>query len=137
MAKTNGKLSSTRIDRLVSLYVRVRDARDKLKEEYKTALAPFEHEMGELSGLMLKFLDDTGQESAKTAQGTVYASVRHTASLFDPDAFIEFVRENDLYELMDRKANAPACRDFALEKGALPPGVKINSQRIVGVRSGS
>ena len=34
---------------------------------------------------------------------------------------------------MDRRANATACRDYAEEHGALPPGVKINSIRTVGV----
>ena len=57
-----------------------------------------------------------------------------TAPLTDPDEFMSFVRERDLYELLERRANALACMTYAEEhEGTLPPGVKINSNRTVGV----
>lgn len=137
MAKqgSNGKIENARIDKLVAQYVAIRDRLDQLKEEYKKVSEPFEDAKQQLISRMLAFLDSTGQESAKTNKGTVYSTVRHTARLSDPDEFMAFVMKHGLFELMDRRANATACRDYADETGELPPGVTINSQRTIGVRA--
>ena len=123
-----------RIDKRVAQFIQIREAIEQLKEKHKLELAPYEDIKGKLVGEMLDFLDKSGQKSAKTAEGIATVIVRHTAVCTDPDEFIEFVRKNDAYELMDRRANAIACRDYAEEhEGTLPPGVKINSLRTVGV----
>jgi hypothetical protein len=137
MAKGNGKIApgNARIDKLVAQYLGVRKRLAELKEEYEKASAPFVDAKEKLAGRMLQFLDSTGAEMARTSAGTVYVTTPSTASLTDPDAFVDFVREHDLYELMDRRANALACRDFAEQNGTLPPGVKLNSRRTIGVRT--
>jgi|HubBroStandDraft_4_1064222.scaffolds.fasta_scaffold478108_2 hypothetical protein len=87
-----------------------------------------------LEGLFEKFLTDSGQSSAVFSTGTVHWNRRTTASLADPQAFMDFVTQNGLFQLLDRKANATAVRDYAEEKGDLPPGVTLNTARTVGVR---
>jgi hypothetical protein len=126
--------SNGRIDKRVAQFIQVRDAIEELEERHKNELKPWKAAKEKLVGEMLEFLDKTGQKSAKTEDGTVSISVRHTAVCADPDRFIEFVFENGLRELIDRRANALACRDYAeAHDGVLPPGVKINSMRTVGV----
>ena len=123
-----------RIDRRVAEFIVCRDEIEAIKERHRQELKPYEELKNKLIGTMLDFLDRTGQKSAKTANGIATVTVRHTAVCTDPDRFIDFVREHDLFELMDRRANAVACRDYAEEHdGVLPPGVKINSIRTVGV----
>lgn len=136
MPKSNGKVESNkRIDKRVAQYIAIRDEMKRLEEEHKLQLAPYQDAKDKLVGEMLEFLDSTGQEMARTAMGTVYSTVRHTAPLTDPDLFMDFVQKHGLYELLDRKANSTACREYAEEHGSLPPGVKINSTRTVGVRA--
>lgn len=134
MTKANGK--GTRVDTLVLQYVQLRDKISEIKEAQKKHLEPYEEMRQQLIGTLLQFLKNTGQESAKTAEGTVYISTKSYAALSDPDAFMEFVVENKLFELLDRRANAPACLEHAKEHdGVLPPGVKINAVTGIGVRS--
>ena len=134
--KVDGKLeTSIKINKLVAQYIAVRERMRKLKALYEEQLQPFKDAESKLSGVMLQFLEETGQESARTDAGTVYITERHTASLTDPDLFMEFVMKNGAFELMDRRANSTACRDHCEEYGSLPPGVKINSLRTVNVRS--
>lgn len=123
-----------RVDKLVADYRKVRDfikAEEKRQaeelQEYKTALE-------KLGGRLLQFLDFHGQEMARTAEGTVTSKVIPYASLQDPDLFMEFVAEHGLFELLDRRANSTACRDFAKENnGVYPPGVRMNMVRRVSV----
>ena len=137
MQKSNGKaVTSKRIDTLVAQYRMIRDEISEMEKAHKERLLPFQQAKEALGNKMMMFLDATHQESAKTDQGTVYTTVRYSAALADPDLFIDFVREHDLYELLDRKANQVACREYAEEHdGTLPPGVKLSSTRIVGVRA--
>jgi hypothetical protein len=135
--KSNGKPEevASRIDLLVADYIKVRTRLGELKEDYEKEIQPLKAVKDELAAAMLAFLDQTGQEMARTDEGTVYATVRHTASCPDPDIFMEFVAQHGFYDLLDRRPNATACRDHAEEYGTLPPGVKIHSTRTVGVRS--
>ena len=80
------------------------------------------------------FLETAGAQSVKTKEGTVYASTRYTASLADPQAFMDYVIKHTAFDLLDRKANATAVRDFVENHNALPPGVNLNAIRTVGVR---
>ena len=82
-------------------------------------------------------METAGADNIKTPHGTCYNSTRYTASLADPDAFMTFVRDNNYYDLIDRKANVTACRDHVKEKGALPPGVNLSAIKTVGVRRAS
>jgi hypothetical protein len=131
----NGTIKIPHFDKWVGQFV---DLRNKLKEfddkVAKTRNANFIDKMNALQAKMLTAFDATGLESARTDHGTASVLVNHYASCSDPDAFIKFVRNNDAYELMDRRANGTACRQFAQETGNLPPGVKINTVRTIGVR---
>lgn len=136
MLKSPTKETEKPLDVLVANWVAIRDHIKETEEVMEKHLAPFKAKKEEITAELLKQLDTQGAEMARTKHGTVSALVRHTASLSDPDAFMDYVRENDLYELMDRRANAVACREHAkFNNGVMPPGVKINSVRYVGVRS--
>ena len=133
----NGQIS-TRVDDLVANYIKVRDHIKKLEKKHKEELEEFEVTLNKLAGRLLLFLDHHGQEMARTANGTVYVSTKPTASLPDPDVFMEFVAEHGRYDLLNRHANATACLDFAKENnGTLPPGVKISIIRNARVRTAS
>jgi hypothetical protein len=132
MANGNGKIvTDARIDKLIANYIAVRNHIKEMKKEQ----AEFELALQKLAGRLLLFLEHTGQEMARTAAGTVSATEKATASLPDPDVFMEFVVEHRRHDLLNRHANATACLDFAKENGTLPPGVKISRVRSVSVRS--
>jgi hypothetical protein len=118
----------------VELAVKVAVAiRDDIEAREETIKAK-EAKLAKVTNRLLAFLDATRQKSARTAAGTITAVARETAALFDPDVFMDFVRKNDAYVLMDRRANKTACIDFRESHGTLPPGVKINVYHHLSVR---
>jgi membrane protease subunit (stomatin/prohibitin family) len=124
----------SRIDERVAQYIMIRDEIEAIEERHKLELQPFIKAKERLTGVLLEFLDKNGLKNAKTAAGMIRVSVRHTGVCTDPDRFMDFVFEHNLRELIDRRANGAACRDYAEEHdGVLPPGVKINSMRTIGV----
>jgi hypothetical protein len=118
----------------VAQYVQIRDALKRLEEDHKKKCEPLLQLQEVLAGRLRTFMETNNLESLKTDSGTCYTSVRYTASLQDPDAFMTYVITNGKFDLLDRRANATAVRDFIAENKAEPPGCKLNAVQSVGVR---
>src|ERR1035437_913441 len=96
----------TTVDKRVGQYIQIRNALKKMDEEFDQKRKPLVEIQQILSGWMQEFLTKSNAESVKTAHGTCYQSTRYTASLADPEAFMNFVIANQQFDLLDRKANA-------------------------------
>lgn len=134
---TTGKLSEATqvtIDHRVEQYIMIRDKLKQMDDEFEAKKAPLVEIQNLLTGWMMDFLQKFNADSVKTAHGTCYSSTRHTASLADPDAFMQYVISHGKFELLDRRANTTAVKDFVEEHKALPPGCNLNSMRTIGVR---
>lgn len=124
-------LADQKIDKRVAQYLQIRSRIDELKEEITKCNKCQQMLIGE----MLQFLDHNKLKSVRTSDGVLLtAIVKPSAKLEDPDVFMNFVMKHGAYWLLDRRANANACRDHAEENdGILPPGVKLTTMRTVGV----
>ena len=118
----------------VGQYVKVRDALREMEDAHKENVKPFVEVQNELTAWFMEHLEKCGATSVKTTEGTVYSSTRYSASLEDPKAFMDYVIANNAWDLLDRKANATAVRDFVETNHSPPPGAKLSAIRTVGVR---
>jgi len=118
-------------------YVLVRDKIKEITERHTEELKPFVELQNALTAWFTEQLDKVGAASVKTAEGTVYRSTRYSASLNDPKAFMDYVIANKKWDLLDRKANSTAVRDFIEQNKSEPPGVKLSAIRTIGVRRAS
>ena len=124
----------TLVDKRVEQYVKLRDHIDKLKERHAEELKPFIETQNLLSGWMLSFLERTGSQSIKTKAGSFYVTTRYSASLADADAFMKHVVSTGQFELLDRRANSTAVKDYIEKNKCPPPGVNMSAVQQVGVR---
>jgi len=120
--------------KLVGMYVKLRDRIKAKDEEMKATLKPAKDMLEQLNNRILDELNKANVDSIKADTGTAYRTARTTASLADPQAFRDFVIANELFEMVDWKANAKAVQDHNEEFGALPPGVTVSTILQVGVR---
>jgi hypothetical protein len=123
-----------KVDKYVQMYVALRDKIKLMDDEYKAGKKEFTDQMDQIEGVLQAALEKTGSEGIKTKFGSVYLSTKVTAALADPEAFMDFVIKNELFELLDRRASSVACRDYAEEHKAPPPGCNLNSFTSVNVR---
>jgi len=122
------------VEKRVGQYIAIRDRLKEMDEEHDKKRAPLVELQNLLTGWMMQFLDTSGADSIKTSEGTCFHSTRYSASLADPQAFMNYVIENSSWDLLDRKANATAVKEFVAEKGFLPPGANLSAIRTVNVR---
>jgi len=120
----------TRVSQFVKLRALIKaddDAhKEKMKEKRET--------LDQLNNLLLSHLDQVKADSVKTKSGTVYRTVKRSASTADFKAFWDFVMKHELFDLVDRKPNVTAVSDYLETNKSLPPGVNLNSTYVVGVR---
>lgn len=126
-----------KVEDRVKQYIRCRDAIKAANEKHEESIKPLVDLQNMLTGWLQSFLETAGADSVKTSNGTCYSTTRYTASLADPEAFMSFVKTTANYDLLDRKANVTAVRDYVDTNGALPPGVNLSAIKTVGVRRAS
>ncbi len=127
-------LVPTEMDEKVQQYIWMRDKLKEMDKKHKEDCQEFKDIQEKLAGAMQLFLDKTGSTSVKTRYGTFYSSTHYTASLVDPDIFMRYIQDNNMFELLDRRANSTAVKDYLTEHNALPPGCNLNAITTVGVR---
>lgn len=126
----------TDLNNRVGQYVKLRDKIKELNKAHETAMKPYEDTLLQLNDVILQMLQAQNAESVRTENGTAYITRRYTASIQDVEAFWNYVTENKMWELIDKRANANACADHATKTGNLPPGLNFGSIYQAGVRRG-
>ena len=102
-------------------------------ESIKTEIG-CEHRTPAMPAWMLERLNDLGGDSVKTPHGTAYRTARRSATIADGDVFRKYVIDNQMFDLVDWRANAGAVDDFINDNGSQPPGVNYSVAYTVGVR---
>lgn len=124
-----------KINEAVSLYIRLRDQKAQMKAQYEEAVAPLQEKMNKLEAKLLEVFNQTGLDSVKTEFGTAYATVRSTANVADPDAFMNYVKSHEEWSLLEVRARKGAIEEFrAANDNELPPGVNLREERVVNIR---
>lgn len=126
--------SQVNIEKRIEQYVKLRDHIKALDDAHKETMKPFRETLEKLNAVLLNHLNTVGVDSAKSASGTVYKTLKESVSLEDPSAFMRHVIGTENWDLLERKANLTACKAFAEENVTMPPGVKFSSMAVVGVR---
>lgn len=118
----------------VEQYLKLRDKIKEIEAKHKEELKKYKDTLEKLNAVILQHLTQVGGESIRTASGTAYVTTKKSASLADPQAFMDYVVSNEAWDLLDRKANVNAVEDFIGEHKAPPPGVNYSTTSLVGVR---
>lgn len=125
------------ISQRIAQYVKLRDKISDLNEAHKEKMAPLNNALEQLHDIMLAQLNALGTDSSTTkGVGTVYKTVKKSATVADGAAFQRHVIGSEAWDLVDMRANAPAVEKFIEENGDTPPGVNFKQVARVGVRRG-
>lgn len=124
-----------KLSEAVTLYIQLRDKKAQMKSDFDASVAPINDKMDKLEAKLLDVFNKTGMDSVKTEFGTAYTAVRTTASVADREAFMEFVKANEEWSLLEVRASKTAIEQFRdSNDNELPPGVNIRSERVVNIR---
>jgi phage host-nuclease inhibitor protein Gam len=124
-----------KLSEAVTLYIQLRDKKAEMKADFDASIAPINDKMDKLEAKLLDVFNKTGMDSVKTENGTAYTAVRTTASIADREAFMDYVKANEEWSLLEARASKTAIEQFRdSNNGELPPGINIRSERVVNIR---
>lgn len=123
------------IDKLVSVFIKMRDARDEIKREADDRIKDIEAQMNTVNQKLLDLMGSQGADSIKTPHGTVYRSVKSRYWTNDWESMYDFIHENDAYELLERRLHQSNMKQFLEDNpNLLPKGLNVDSEYQVVVR---
>ena len=124
-----------KLSEAVSLYIQLRDKKAQMKAEFDALVAPVQEKMDKLEAKLLDVFNQTGMDSVKTEFGTAYATTRSSASVADRDTFMDFVKANEEWALLEVRVSKTAVEQYrSANDDELPPGVNIREERVVNIR---
>ena len=125
---------AAKLDDIVTKYLALRDKKKVFKDEYDTKVAEIDAALERIESFMLKHMDEHGLERLPTGAGTAYKSIRTSVSAADWDSFLDFVRSNDAWSMLERRPSKTAVEEYLAENDDLPPGVNISRAVVCNIR---
>jgi len=124
------------VDKKVEQYVKLRDKISEIEAMHKDRLKPYKEALTTLNDALLGHLIAQGADRVGTKNGTVYRTVKKTASIQDMSAFWTYVVTQGDFDMIDKRANPTRVADYIAQNGAPPPGVNFSEINTVGVKRG-
>jgi hypothetical protein len=123
------------LDKLAKIYIKIRDARDALTANYKTAYAELEEQLSTLEQQMLDTCKEQGADSIRTPHGTIVRSVKSRYWTNDWDSMYAFIKEVGDFGLLEKRLHQTHMKEFLAEnQDVYPQGLNVENSYTVVVR---
>ena len=125
----------TDVDRLVSVYIKIRDKKSELAAEFNEKEKELDAKLDKLKAELLEHCKETGVESVKTASGTFWRTQRKRFWTSDWEAMNRFIVDNEAVDLLEKRIHQGNMKQFLEENpDTLPPGLNADSEYSITVR---
>ena len=122
------------MDELVAQYIKLRDKKAVFKAEYDAKKERLDAVLEAIENRMLAEFQNIGVESVRTPVGTAYVSTAVSVTVADWDKCLEFIKANNAWELLERRASKVAVEQYKVANNDLPPGVNWSEKKSVNFR---
>ena len=122
-------------DKLAEVYIKIRDKRAELKEQYEAQDEGLKAQQEMLAEKMLDICRDNNADSIKTPAGTIIRKVDTRYWTTDWDSMYQFIQEHDAYPLLEKRIHQTNLKQFLEENPELlPAGLQADRKYTVVVR---
>jgi phage host-nuclease inhibitor protein Gam len=122
-------------DKLAEVYIKIRDKRAELKEQYEAQDEGLKAQQELLAEKMLDICRDNNADSIKTPAGTIIRKVDTRYWTTDWDSMYQFIEEHDAYPLLEKRLHQTNLKQFLEENPELlPAGLQADRKYTVVVR---
>jgi hypothetical protein len=122
-------------DKLVKAYIKIRDKRKQLADDYEAQDKELEESLDAISEKLLEVCKATGADGFKTEFGTVTRRVSKRFWTNDWHSFHKFLLEHGTPELLEKRIAQTNMATFLEENpDLLPPGLNVDSKYTISIR---
>lgn len=122
-------------DKLVKAYVKIRDKRKQLADDYEKQDKELEESLDRIESELLEICKEMGADSIRTEFGTVSRKVAKRYWTNDWHSFYKFLMDRGMPELLEKRIAQTNMSTFLEENpDILPPGLNVDRRYTVSVR---
>jgi hypothetical protein len=127
-------MSNVSIGDVIRTYMKLRDQKAAIEAQLKDQVAAIKVKMEKLEAYLKTQMDAQGLTSFKSEYGTAFLTTTDYANVADWDAVLNFIRENEAYDLLEKRVSKIAVRGYIERMKAVPPGINYGTKLEVNVR---
>ena len=122
-------------EKLTTVYLKIKDKRSELSAEFKEKDAELSDQLNKVKRALLDYCEEQGVDSVRTSAGLFYRSARTRYWTSDWSSMHEFILENGVPELLDKRVNQANMKQYLEENpDQVPKGLNVDSEYVVSVR---
>lgn len=125
---------SVTVDDVVAAYLKLRNKKEAIEAEMKDQVKVLKEKMEQFEAWIKDQADAQGVTSFKTKHGTAFLTTTDYANVADWDAVLGFIRENEAYDMLEKRISKVAVRGYIDANKAVPPGVNYGTKLEVNIR---
>ena len=122
-------------EKLTTVYLKIKDKRSELSAEFKEKDAELVEQLDKVKKALLDYCEEQGVNSVRTSAGLFYRSAKTRYWTSDWSSMHDFILENEVPELLDKRVNQSNMKQYLEENPDLvPKGLNVDSEYVVSVR---
>ena len=123
------------IEQIVSTYIKLRDKRDMMYQEFKEKTAQIEEDMQTLKHKLVDISKETGVTSFSSPSGIAYRTVKNRYWTNDWGSFYNFMQEHGAMGLLEKRIHQTSMKEFMDDNPEVhPPGLHVDSEYEITIR---
>jgi len=127
-------MSTPNIGDVIRTYMKLRDQKAAIEAETKERVADLKAKMEKLEAYLKAQMDAQGLTSFKSDYGTAFLTTTDYANVADWDAVLNFIRDNEAFDMLEKRVSKIAVRGYIEQSKAVPPGINYGTKLEVNIR---
>lgn len=122
------------VGEVIKTYMTLRDKKAEIEAEVKDKVAEIKEKMVKLESYLKTKMDENGLTSFKSDHGTAFLTTTDYANVADWDEVVQFIKDNDAYDLFEKRVSKTAVRGYIDQNNTVPAGVNYGTKLNVNIR---
>lgn len=122
------------VDNVIKKYMKLRGEKEAVEAEAKATVDVIKTNMAKLEAWLKAKLDADGLTSFKSAYGTAFLTTTDFASVDNWDAVLDFIKEQEAYDMLEKRVSKTAVRAYLEANKEVPPGVSYGTKLDINIR---
>ena len=122
------------VDSAIGAYMVLRRKKEAIEAKVKDDISEIKAKMEKLEAWIKQQADTLGVTSFKTPHGTAFLTTTDYANVADWDAVLTYIRENEAYDMLEKRISKMAVRGYIDENKSVPPGVNYGTKLEINIR---
>lgn len=128
---------SVNVNEVIAAYMKLRGQKEGIEAEAKAKVLAIKVKLEKFEAWLKEQADQQGVTSFKTPHGTAFLTTTDYANVADWDSALNFIRENEAYDMLEKRISKIAVRSYIEQNKAVPPGVNYGTRLEVNIRKPS